>query len=212
MAERAEVEEPTVELADYDPEQPLMNGWNGYTKFRWQKTTKTLWISMAAKIIGAITILILSITLWRVIRHRLNKSARKSGLKHFLFLPLKFSSNAGDSNVKYLDSEFFQEFKSKRVQIRYGPFNVPQSSIDGGMRHFMTQDFVPPCADCLITWMQAALEYSDGSQANANTGLWLHHTLLINTKEHDTLECSKSGQRFFASGNERTVADICLSG
>ena len=76
----------------------------------------------------------------------------------------------------------------------------------------MTRDFDPPCQDCIITWMKANLEYEDGSSANANTGLWLHHTLLIDMKEHDTRGCTELGLRFFASGNERTVADLCLSG
>jgi hypothetical protein len=32
-----------------------------------------------------------------------------------------------------------------------------------------------PCSDCMIVGMNAGLEYSDGSEANTDTKLWLHH-------------------------------------
>lgn len=70
-----------------------------------------------------------------------------------------------------------------------------------------------PCSNCAITWMQAGLEYPNGSYANANTSLLLHHTFMANTAQPDAVCGSNaSGERFFASGNERLVADISVNG
>lgn len=70
-----------------------------------------------------------------------------------------------------------------------------------------------PCRDCLITSMQMGLEYVDGSPADANTGIWLHHGIMVNRNRTDSV-CGRDayGQRFFASGNERTLVDISASG
>ena len=72
-----------------------------------------------------------------------------------------------------------------------------------------------PCANCTITYIEAGLEYPNGSYANANTSMWLHHILLINLAHGDTV-CGKNyygkGQRWFASGNERVPADIARNG
>lgn len=72
-----------------------------------------------------------------------------------------------------------------------------------------------PCSNCTITFIQAGLEYPDGSYANANTSLWLHHTVLIKLGTPDTV-CGfhyyAQGQRWFASGNERTPASLSLDG
>ncbi len=120
--------------------------------------------------------------------------------------------DGNDPNVKYLKPQFFGDYDSQRVQIKYGPFETPACDIDGGMRKFKTKHYTPPCQNCLITWMHAVLEYPDGTHANADTGLWLHHTLLVNIDKKDTRDCGHSGERFFASGNERTVVDLSLSG
>jgi hypothetical protein len=65
--------------------------------------------------------------------------------------------------------------------------------------------------------MHAGLEYPDGGNANADSGLWLHHTVLTNANKKDLRGCAKGknggwGERWFASGNERTVIDLCASG
>ena len=80
-----------------------------------------------------------------------------------------------------------------------------------GMKDFTEAPAQKPCTDCLITWMQADLHYVNGTSANANTGLWLHHTVLANTGQKDLI-CPEGPQRFFASGNERTEIDICVNG
>jgi hypothetical protein len=70
---------------------------------------------------------------------------------------------------------------------------------------------VPPCTECLITNIQVGLEYPNGAQANANTNLRLHHALITNL-ERDSVTCPMLPEPVFASGNERTEANICLNG
>jgi hypothetical protein len=48
--------------------------------------------------------------------------------------------------------------------IEYGPFTVPGSGQDMGMKGFKIADAKAPCDECLITWMRAGLEYSDGRE------------------------------------------------
>ncbi len=117
-----------------------------------------------------------------------------------------------DPNVKYLEAQFFHEYKSERVRISYGPYEVPPSHIDNGMKNFVEQDATMPCHDCLVTWFQADLVYEDGTSANADTGMWLHHTVLTNGAKEDVKGCNYRGERFFASGNERTLTDISMNG
>jgi hypothetical protein len=61
--------------------------------------------------------------------------------------------------------------------------------------------------------MQAGLTYPNGSYANADTGMWLHHVVLTNTAVPAAVcGLSNGGDRFFASGNERTPVNICVNG
>ena len=80
-----------------------------------------------------------------------------------------------------------------------------------GMKNFDEDSAQKPCTDCLITWMEADLHYANGTPANADTNLWLHHTVLVNTAGQDTA-CHAPYERFFASGNERTKIDMCANG
>jgi len=116
-------------------------------------------------------------------------------------------------NMTMETAQFFTQHKSERVKIRYGPFTVPAMSVDSGMKNFEVPIAQKPCTDCLVTWAQAGLEYPNGTVANANNGLWLHHTVFVNTQKTATI-CPQGikGDPFFASGNERTPADICVSG
>jgi hypothetical protein len=82
------------------------------------------------------------------------------------------------------------------------------------MATFLDLDATKPCDECLITWMQASLEYPNGTIANSDTGMWLHHSVALNRGRNDTVcgGTALSPQRFFASGNERTAVDLSLSG
>ncbi|KAF2105087.1 hypothetical protein NA57DRAFT_51866 [Rhizodiscina lignyota] len=116
-------------------------------------------------------------------------------------------------NLIQLQPQFFTDLGSKRVQIKYGPFTVPGSGTNNGMKDFVDEKATKPCDDCLITYMRAGLQYPDGANANANTGMWLHHVVLLDTAVPDTV-CPKDRKgrpvpnRFFASGNERTAMDL----
>jgi hypothetical protein len=117
------------------------------------------------------------------------------------------------SNITSLTPEYFPAYGSKRVQITYGPFTAPSSTKDNGMQSFQARNVTKPCSDCLITWLQAGLVYPNGTYANSNTGMWLHHVVLTNTgKPSATCGTEYGGDRFFASGNERTPVSISANG
>jgi len=86
------------------------------------------------------------------------------------------------------------------------------------MADFRERQSIKPCERCLITFMQAGLEYQDGSYANADSGIWLHHVVQVDTAVDDTV-CGKeitkqpiSPNRFFASGNERSPVHLSAQG
>ncbi|CZR60756.1 uncharacterized protein PAC_10652 [Phialocephala subalpina] len=121
------------------------------------------------------------------------------------------------SNITNLTAQFFPSQGSKRAQITYGPFNVPNMNITNGMQSFFQAPVEMPCKDCLVTYIQAGLTYPNGTYANANTSLWLHHVVLYNLNNVDAvcptnLITGVPGERFFASGNERSPANICING
>lgn len=81
-----------------------------------------------------------------------------------------------------------------------------------GMKAF-TDTLAFPCADCIVTGLVADLEFEDGSTANANEGMWLHHTLLASMgPEDETCDEGIGLARIWASGNERTAMDFTNAG
>ena len=117
------------------------------------------------------------------------------------------------STVTTLTPQFFTDQGSERVKVTYGPFNVPSTNINNGMEQFYLKDVAIGCWDCTITFIQAGLEYPNGTYANVNTSLCLHHVVLYNLANFDTV-CgyNETGERFFASGNERSPANLCING
>lgn len=113
-------------------------------------------------------------------------------------------------SVETLQPRFFPELQSQRLKIRYGPLTAPSAHDNGGMASFYFP-IQPPCTDCLLTHIQADLEYANGSYANVNTGLSLHHVVIGNLRL-PSVTCPYVPERLFASGNERTPANICLNG
>lgn len=99
----------------------------------------------------------------------------------------------------------------QRTRIKYGPFTVPGMDTDGGMKSFQAKAMAKPCSDCTITYLQAGLEYPNGSYANADTGMWLHHAVIFNGAKRDT-SCPETYERAMASGNERTPIDFTRNG
>ncbi len=106
---------------------------------------------------------------------------------------------------------------SQTTTIRYGPYSVQGAppNPDGTHGHAHTGNqfsfFVQkPCGDCYITGMTADLVYADGRRAGWSTDTQLHHMVLFNQSwGRSDATCGNSflgflGQRFFASGDERT--------
>jgi hypothetical protein len=100
--------------------------------------------------------------------------------------------------------------KSQRILLKYGPFNAMPSTTNNGMDSYLLPNAAAPCTNCLIKFMQANLEYPDGSYANADTGIWLHQAL-YNLNEPNAV-CPTTSNQIYATGNERTTADISNSG
>jgi hypothetical protein len=95
--------------------------------------------------------------------------------------------------------------------VWYGPYTIPAGSADQpGMIHNKLSFAVPrPCLDCFITGFRPDLVYPDGTRATMATGAMLHHFVLTSQFRSDAT-CSNAwlglaGERFFASGNERTA-------
>lgn len=96
-------------------------------------------------------------------------------------------------------------------KVRYGPFTIPAGTeTSPGMIHNKLMFGVArPCVDCHITAFTPDLVYGDGTRATMASGAMLHHFVLTSQWRRDAT-CGNSwlglaGERFFASGNERTA-------
>ena len=95
--------------------------------------------------------------------------------------------------------------------MRWGPYTIPAGTTDSpGTIHNKLQLAVKrPCSDCFITAFKPDLVYADGTRANMDTGPMLHHAVWTSQWRSDAT-CGNdwlglAGQRFFATGNERTA-------
>lgn len=97
------------------------------------------------------------------------------------------------------------------TEVRYGPFALSPAGAGGDLGHLnlVIPNAPKPCEDCFILGAEPDLVYPDGSSANLDTGVMLHHAVFFNTGRPDTT-CGNDeffgglGERFLASGNERT--------
>lgn len=109
----------------------------------------------------------------------------------------------------------------KTTTIEYGPYTIPAGSGEpgnhAGMGHIdneIVTNIAKPCTDCTLIGMTPDLVYGDGSEANVETGPALHHVVFFaQSKGKSDATCGSSGpgllgERFFASGNERTAVDL----
>jgi hypothetical protein len=100
--------------------------------------------------------------------------------------------------------------------VRYGPIPVlpallgkPTATIAGAPLVADLPLLPMPCANCYVTGTTIDMVYDNGQSANLDTGVMLHHLVLFQPMLPDTT-CARTtpigfmGQRFFASGNERT--------
>lgn len=102
---------------------------------------------------------------------------------------------------------------STRV-VRYGPYTIPAatSAGPGAVSNKLQLAVRRPCVDCYITGFTPNLVYGDGTPATMASGAMLHHFVLANQFRRDAT-CGSSwlgllGERFFAAGDERTVAAL----
>jgi hypothetical protein len=97
--------------------------------------------------------------------------------------------------------------------VRYGPYTIPAGTMDmPGSIDRVKLAVKRPCWDCFITGFKANLTYPDGSTANYNTGAMIHHVVQTSQWRGDPT-CNGTvwglaGERFFASGNERTPLEL----
>lgn len=103
--------------------------------------------------------------------------------------------------------------QTETTTVRYGPYTIPAASdgMPGMLENKLELWTSKPCTNCYVTSMSPNLVYEDGSTANVNTGAMLHHMVLGSQFKSDAT-CSGdwlglAGERFFASGNERTVIE-----
>jgi len=141
-------------------------------------------------------------------------------LASVLSLSVAVQANGGNGRLKPLPAEtaripskaaYFPEYDSERVTIKYGAVTVPPMTENDGMAQYAQRVTTLPCQDCFITFLQFDVEHADGRTADAQTGMWLHHGVLVNRNQTDAV-CGGLGQRFAASGNERTGIDISAAG
>ncbi|KAE9963396.1 hypothetical protein BLS_009335 [Venturia inaequalis] len=117
---------------------------------------------------------------------------------------------------------------AKTTKMRYGPYKVPSMKVvnilgeEGSLWNYADTVAPKPCEECTIVGMNAGLEYPDGTNANIDTGMWLHHMVLftIGPGRKDATcgdapfsmphlivgSNAKNSERLFSSGNERTHA------
>jgi hypothetical protein len=95
--------------------------------------------------------------------------------------------------------------------VRYGPFALPAATDPAAGSTLSQLKFAVsrPCVDCYITSFTPDLVYGDGTRATMANGAMLHHVVFTSQFRSDAT-CSRSwlglaGERFFASGNERTA-------
>src|SRR5215216_3153775 len=95
--------------------------------------------------------------------------------------------------------------------VRYGPYTLPAATdtTAGSTLSRLNLAVRRPCTDCFITSFKPDLVYEDGTRATMETGAMLHHFVLASQFRSDAT-CGNAwlglaGERFFASGNERTA-------
>jgi hypothetical protein len=97
----------------------------------------------------------------------------------------------------------------KLVKLRYGPLTIPPNSMFSVLPEYAGGVKIhKPCEECYLGAFQGGLEYEDGSEANVDTGMYLHHFVLVNNNKPDWLCGLRVGAMFrpqyvYNSGNER---------
>lgn len=105
--------------------------------------------------------------------------------------------------------------------IDYGPYTIPPGNGDphdhagmGAITNQIVNNISKPCTGCSIIGVTPQLVYENGTVANITDGPMLHHAMFAaqSSGKADVTCAGKGpgllGERFFASGNERTAIDL----
>ncbi|KAK0727752.1 hypothetical protein B0T26DRAFT_606462, partial [Lasiosphaeria miniovina] len=113
-----------------------------------------------------------------------------------------------------LQPKYFKDLGAQRVRITYGPYLVAGSgdAATHGMQAFPDMDAMMPCYGCLVTGYVPDLKFSDdGTSANANKNMWLHHIGLMNLNR-SAATCTHWPESISVNGNERSPFDFTIKG
>src|SRR6185436_4719915 len=84
----------------------------------------------------------------------------------------------------------------------------------GELANVIVQNVAKPCTDCTLIGATPDLVYTDGTRATISNGPMLHHAMFAaqSSGKSDVTCAGKGpgllGERFFASGDERTALDL----
>jgi hypothetical protein len=105
--------------------------------------------------------------------------------------------------------------------IDYGPYTIPAGNGDphdhdgmGEIPNKIVTNVAKPCTGCTIIGATPDLVYTDGTKATISQGPMLHHAVWsAQSSGKSDATCGSSGpgllgERFFASGDERTAVDL----
>jgi hypothetical protein len=105
--------------------------------------------------------------------------------------------------------------------IEYGPWTIPAGSGDphnhdamGMISNQIVQNITKPCTGCTIIGVTPDLVYTSGAKATISEGPMLHHAaFMAQSSGKSDVTCGSSGpgllgERFFATGDERTAVDL----
>lgn len=105
--------------------------------------------------------------------------------------------------------------------IEYGPYTIPAGSGDphnhdamGELANVIVQNVAKPCTGCTLIGVTPDLVYTDGKRATISNGPMLHHAMFAaQSSGKSDVTCPGKGpgllgERFFASGDERTAVDL----
>jgi hypothetical protein len=105
--------------------------------------------------------------------------------------------------------------------IDYGPYTIPAGNGDphdhenaGMITNQIVNNIAKPCTGCSIIGVTPDLVYTDGTKATISQGPMLHHAMFAaqSSGKSDVTCAGKGpgllGERFFASGDERTPVDL----
>lgn len=111
--------------------------------------------------------------------------------------------------------------KVETTTTEYGEYTIPAGSGDpadkegmGNLHNEIKFNIEKPCKDCTLISVTPDLVYNGGEEANIENGPILHHVVFFaSSASKEDVTCGESGpgalgERFFASGNERTAVDL----